>query len=102
MSQVIADLQRRNVPRVNFWTLIEQNASLPNPLGKETQNYAPRFLAAALLGEYPDRFGLEIQPLSQYAHGQRHVLRCKRLLDALSMASARACCPTCSQSQLAA
>jgi hypothetical protein len=35
-------------------------------LGAESQNYAPRFFAAAILGENPQRFGLEIQRLSAY------------------------------------
>ena len=71
VSRAMADVQKRNVPRVNFWTLLELNASLPNPLGNETQNYVPKFLAGAILGEHPDRFGLEIQPLSQYAPNPR-------------------------------
>jgi membrane-bound lytic murein transglycosylase D len=71
IARAIADAQRRSVSRVNIWTLLEYNADSQSPLSKETQNYAPRFLAAAILGEYPDRFGLEIQPLSQYAPGLR-------------------------------
>jgi serine/threonine protein kinase len=71
VARAIADAERRSVPRVNIWTLLEYNADSQSPLSKETQNYAPRFLAAAILGEHPDRFGLEIQPLSQYASNSR-------------------------------
>jgi hypothetical protein len=51
---------------VSFWTLLENNARLSVPLNAEIQNYAPRFFAAAILGENPQRFGLEIQRLSAY------------------------------------
>ena len=68
VAQAIADARKRNVSRVNIWALLGHNSSRTNPFGEETQNYVPRFLAAAILGEYPRRFGLEIQPLSTYAH----------------------------------
>jgi membrane-bound lytic murein transglycosylase MltF len=64
VSEAIANARKQNVSRINLWVLIEQDSQ---PLRDETKGYAPRFLAAAILGEHPDRFGLEIQPLSQYA-----------------------------------
>jgi Protein kinase domain/Transglycosylase SLT domain len=51
---------------LNFWTLLESDGRQAVPLMPESQNYVPRFFAAAVLGEYPQRFGLEVQRLSAY------------------------------------
>jgi serine/threonine protein kinase len=55
-----------NLQPTSFWTLLENNARLSVPLGPESRRYTPRFFAAAILGENPQRFGLEIQRLSAY------------------------------------
>jgi serine/threonine protein kinase len=65
-TRAIAELKAMNFQPISFWTLLENNARLSVPLGAESQNYAPRFFAAAILGENPQRFGLEIQRLSAY------------------------------------
>src|SRR4030095_351089 len=65
-ARAIAELKGMNIHPNNIWTLLENNARLSVPLYPESQNYAPRFFAAAILGEYPQRFGLEIQRLSAY------------------------------------
>lgn len=66
VAGALAELQTLNFRPISFWTVLENNARLSVPLGRESQNYAPRFFAAAILGENPQRFGLEIQPLSAY------------------------------------
>ena len=66
VARALAELKRRNLHPISFWTLLENNARLSVPLNTESQNYAPRFFAAAILGENPQRFGLEIQRLSAY------------------------------------
>ncbi|MCC7442471.1 MAG: LysM peptidoglycan-binding domain-containing protein [Bdellovibrionales bacterium] len=38
----------------DYWTLVEKRA-----LPRETTNYVPKFLAAMIIGENPDRFGFE-------------------------------------------
>ena len=62
----IAELRAMNVRPISVWTLLENNERLSVPLNTEGQHYAPRFFAAAILGENPQRFGLEIQRLSAY------------------------------------
>jgi len=66
VTRAIAELKAMNFQPINFWTLLENNARLSVPLTAESQNYAPRFFGAAILGENPQRFGLEIQRLSAY------------------------------------
>ncbi len=66
VTGAIAELKAKNVQPIISWTLLENNARLSVPLNAESQEYAPRFFAAAILGENPQRFGLEIQRLSAY------------------------------------
>jgi RIO-like serine/threonine protein kinase/soluble lytic murein transglycosylase-like protein len=66
VAHAIEELKAMNLHPINFWTLLENNARLSVPLSAESQNYAPRFFAAAILGENPQRFALEIQRLSAY------------------------------------
>ncbi len=66
VARAIESLKERDFHRVSFWTILENNESLSSPLNSESKNYAPRFFAAAILGENPNRFGLEIQRLSAY------------------------------------
>jgi len=66
VARAVAELKAMNFQPISFWTLLENNARLSVPLNTESRNYAPRFFAAAILGENPQRFGLEIQKLSAY------------------------------------
>jgi serine/threonine protein kinase len=66
VTRAQAELEAPNSRPLSFWTILENNARLSVPLNTESQNYAPRFFAAAILGENPQRFGLEIQRLSAY------------------------------------
>jgi membrane-bound lytic murein transglycosylase D len=66
VGRAIEELKAMNLQPTNFWTLLENNARLSAPLGAESRRYTPRFFAAAILGENPQRFGLEIQRLSAY------------------------------------
>jgi membrane-bound lytic murein transglycosylase D len=66
----LADLKSKKIVPGSFWALVDNNARLSVPLNQETRNYAPRFFAAAILGENPQRFGLEIQRLSAYTTPQ--------------------------------
>jgi serine/threonine protein kinase len=65
-NRAIAEVKAMNFQPISFWTLLENNERLSVPLSAESKNYAPRFFAAAILGENPQRFGLEIQRLSTY------------------------------------
>jgi len=50
----------------NFWTLIANQGKLDQFFQNENKNYVPRFFAAAILGETPWAFGIEMRPLSTY------------------------------------
>ena len=50
----------------NFWTLIANQGKLDHFFQNENKNYVPRFFAAAILGETPWAFGIEMRPLSTY------------------------------------
>jgi len=66
VGRAIEELKALNLQPTSFWTILENNARLSVPLGAESRHYTPRFFAAAILGENPQRFGLEIQRLSAY------------------------------------
>lgn len=50
----------------NFWTLVANQGALDHFFQSENKNYVPRFFAAAILGENPLAFGIEMRPLSTY------------------------------------
>lgn len=50
----------------NFWTLVANQGRLDHLFQSENKNYVPRFFAAAILGENPLAFGVEMRPLSTY------------------------------------
>ena len=50
----------------SFWTLIANQGKLDEYFQRENVNYVPRFFAAAILGETPWAFGIQLRPLSTY------------------------------------
>ncbi|HYG81784.1 MAG TPA: hypothetical protein VD861_15410, partial [Pyrinomonadaceae bacterium] len=48
-----------------FWTLVAERGRLDSEVSEDL-DYVPKFLAAAIVGENPQAFGLETQPLSTY------------------------------------
>ena len=53
------------LPR-DFWTLISKGEILSKQFQSENFKYVPKFFAAAIIGENPQDFGLNLQPLSTY------------------------------------
>lgn len=53
------------LPR-DFWTLIEKGDMLSSQFKSENFKYVPKFFAAAIIGEWPQDFGLTINPVSTY------------------------------------
>ncbi|HKX28557.1 MAG TPA: protein kinase, partial [Blastocatellia bacterium] len=66
VEQAQAELRAVNIQPVSVWVLLENQARLSTPLPRESRDYVPRFFATAIMGEAPQRFGLEIQRLSAY------------------------------------
>ncbi len=53
------------LPR-DFWTLISNSEILSKQFQAENFKYVPKFFAAAIIGENPQDFGLNLQPVSSY------------------------------------
>ena len=51
----------------SFWTLIANAANLSKQFKLENVKYVPKFFGAAIIGENPRDFGLNLQPLSTYS-----------------------------------
>jgi len=56
----------QGLPR-DFWTLIANGEKLSKQFQAENFKYVPKFFAAAIIGENPQDFGLNLQPLSTYS-----------------------------------
>lgn len=54
------------LPR-DFWTLIANGEKLSAQFQSENFKYVPKFFAAAIVGENPQDFGLNLRPLSTYS-----------------------------------
>lgn len=50
----------------SFWTLVSNAENLSKQFKDENIRYVPKFFAAAIIGESPQDFGLNLQPLSTY------------------------------------
>jgi pSer/pThr/pTyr-binding forkhead associated (FHA) protein len=50
----------------SFWTLIANTNKLDHHFRGENVKYVPKFFAAAIIGEHPQDFGLDMRPLSTY------------------------------------
>lgn len=56
----------QGLPR-DFWTLIAKGDILSKQFQSENFKYVPKFFAAAIIGENPQDFGLNLQPISTYS-----------------------------------
>jgi pSer/pThr/pTyr-binding forkhead associated (FHA) protein len=55
-------------PERSFWTLVANADLLSDQFQKENIKYVPKFFAAAIIGENPRIFGVELEPLSTYTN----------------------------------
>jgi len=51
----------------SFWTLVANSNKLDHYFQGENIKYVPKFFAAAIVGENPWAFGIQMQPLSTYS-----------------------------------
>ncbi|HEV7859674.1 MAG TPA: FHA domain-containing protein [Pyrinomonadaceae bacterium] len=61
-------LNDRNRER-SFWTLVANSNKLDHWFQNENVKYVPKFFAAAIVGENPEAFGLQMRKLSTYTAG---------------------------------
>lgn len=52
----------------SFWTLIANSEKLAEQFQRENIKYVPKFFAAAIIGENPRDFGIDLEPLSLYTN----------------------------------
>jgi pSer/pThr/pTyr-binding forkhead associated (FHA) protein len=55
-------------PERSFWTLVANADLLSDQFQKENIKYVPKFFAAAIIGENPRVFGVNLEPLSTYTN----------------------------------
>lgn len=65
LKQLLNDQNRQ----CSVCALAAERVKLDETFRKESVFYVPRFFAAAIIGEHPRVFGLQIQPLSSYESG---------------------------------
>ncbi|HEY0003362.1 MAG TPA: serine/threonine-protein kinase, partial [Pyrinomonadaceae bacterium] len=64
VRSVLRQLRSSDNYERNFWTLFANRDRLDETFRSEGAGYVPNFFAAAIIGENPRAFGLQIQPLS--------------------------------------
>ncbi len=67
-SNLVKALETNTGLTRDFWTLIANGDKLSKQFQSENFKYVPKFFAAAIVGEYPQDFGLKLQPLSTYSN----------------------------------
>ena len=60
-------LEANETQERSFWTLVANAEKLSQQFKLENVKYVPKFFAAAIVGENPQDFGLNLQPLSTYS-----------------------------------
>lgn len=63
----LADVLNSEHRERSFWTLVANSNKLDHYFQGENIKYVPKFFAAAIVGETPWAFGIQMQPLSTYA-----------------------------------
>ncbi len=67
-SNLVKALETNTGLTRDFWTLIANGDKLSKQFQSENFKYVPKFFAAAIVGEYPQDFGLKLQALSTYSN----------------------------------
>jgi membrane-bound lytic murein transglycosylase D len=62
----LADVLNSENKERSFWTLVANSTKLDRYFRNENVKYVPKFFAAAIVGETPWAFNLQMNPLSTY------------------------------------
>lgn len=65
-KNLFSTLQSAGSSERSFWSLIANASHLSPQFQKENINYVPKFFAAAIVGENPRVFGVDMNPISTY------------------------------------
>ena len=71
VRDVLRQLRSTDNYERNFWALLANSETLDGSFSKADAGYVPSFLAAAIIGENPQSFGLKTPPLSTLAKDSR-------------------------------
>lgn len=59
-------------PERSFWQMVENAEMMSDQFQREAIKYVPHFFGAAIVGENPRIFGVDMEPLSSYTQPQRN------------------------------
>ena len=68
-----AAMSKSDDPERSFWTMVAHSQILSDQFQREAIKYVPKFFAAAIVGENPRVFGVDMQPISSYTQQQSNV-----------------------------
>ncbi|HEY0004952.1 MAG TPA: FHA domain-containing protein [Pyrinomonadaceae bacterium] len=66
LARALESVRNSENPERSFWTLVANADMMSDQFQKENIKYVPKFFAAAIVGENPRVFGVEMEPLSTY------------------------------------
>lgn len=61
-------------PERSFWTMVAHEEILSDQFQRENIKYVPHYFGAAIVGENPRVFGVELLPISSYAQQQKNMV----------------------------
>ncbi len=67
VRSTLRELRQTKDYQRNFWTLLANRDKLDEGFRRESAGYVPNFFAAAIIGENPAAFGINLPPLSTFA-----------------------------------
>ncbi len=67
VRSTLRELRQTEDYQRNFWTLLGNRDKLDEGFRRESAGYVPNFFAAAIIGENPEAFGINMPPLSSFA-----------------------------------
>ena len=73
LKKALEAAKTSNDPERSFWTLVEHAEILSVQFKNENIKYVPKFFAAAIVGENPRVFGVDMGPISSYTQPQSNV-----------------------------
>jgi pSer/pThr/pTyr-binding forkhead associated (FHA) protein len=65
-----AAMSKSDDPERSFWTMVAHSQILSDQFQREAIKYVPKFFAAAIVGENPRVFGVDMEPISSYTQPQ--------------------------------
>jgi hypothetical protein len=68
-----AAMSKSDDPERSFWTMVAHSESMSGQFQREAIKYVPHFFGAAIVGENPRVFGVDMEPISSYTQPQSSV-----------------------------